>query len=125
MAAIDHLWCKIAKTAVGAIFNVNHCILEVILGIAPLHIQSDVIGLKHYLKAITVDSGSNIHMDFITSGVEDRNPDVMGHIKRLFKFLRWKIDMVPDECSESDRTIIMELRYHQTMLLSPQCCRYS
>ena len=65
MKIIDKLWCKIAKTAVGAIFNVNQSILEVILGIPPLQVQKQIITVKHYLKALTIDRETDDYMDFI------------------------------------------------------------
>ena len=57
MGEIERLWGKIAKTAVGAVFNVNHSILEVIHGVPPLQIQNEINKIKHYLKAVTVDTG--------------------------------------------------------------------
>ena len=125
MSMIDQLWCKIAKTAVGAIFNVNQCILEVIMGIPPLHVQNDIICLKHYLKSVTVDSGSSIHTEFITNEVMVSNPDVMGNMKRLFKFLQWKLDIIPTAFSDMDKDIVLGLKFHQFDQLSVHSCMYS
>ena len=92
MTEIERLWGKIAKTAVGAIFNVNHCILEVILGVVPLQIQNQMIKLKHFLKAITVESGSDNYLEFIRLESEEGNSAVTSTVRLVFKFLEWKMD---------------------------------
>ena len=58
MLELNKLCYKVAKSAVGAVLNVQNAILEVILGIPPLRVTNIIISVKHYLKVF-----SRVHMD--------------------------------------------------------------
>ena len=118
MKPIDRLWCKIAKTAVGAIFNVNQSILEVILGIPPLDIQRRVINVKHYLKALSLDRNTDQYLDFIISEYSKQNPFVVNMIKEVGKFFLWKLEHDPDSFSDADRLTIQNRQFDSLHLLT-------
>ena len=95
MKAINSLWYKLSKSAVGPIFNVNSSLLEVILGTPPLEIQNRIIIVKHYLKCVTDqhDNHQDKHLSFILNELAARNSAVENHIWKVFKFLEWKIEI--------------------------------
>ena len=125
MSEIERLWGKIAKTAVGAIFNVNHSILEVILGVPPLQIQNQVYKIKHYLKAITVETGSSNYLKFIVAECRNNNPVVSNNIRTVFKFLDWRIHGIRNKFSASDCDIINNRDIDSFGMLSASCCIYT
>ena len=104
MKAINSLWYKLSKSAVGSIFNVSSSLLEAILGTPPLEIQNRIIIVKHYLKCVTNqhDSHQDKHLSFILDELADRNSAVENHIGKVFKFLAWKIKIRPEVFSGYD-----------------------
>ena len=88
LTEINKLWYKIAKSAVGAVFNVNGCILDVILGVPPPHVMSRLITTKHYLKVFS--GGNDIHKEFIINQLNGGNIAVQFHLKDVQKFLKWR-----------------------------------
>ena len=114
MIDIDKLWYSITKSSVGAIFHVNRSILEVIVGIPPLQIQKKIISIKHYLKAITVDSGSDL-----------MNPSVTAIIRDVYRFLIWKLSVMPNVFTQNDRNLITERNICKYTELSADACTYT
>ena len=102
MRDIEKLWCRISKTAIGAIFNVNQSIVEAILGIPPLQIQNHIITLKHYLKSFTADRRSDPYPDFLLHECSSSNPSVVIDIKAAYRFLEWKLQHQPELFTETD-----------------------
>ena len=102
---INKLWYKMAKSAVGAVFNVKNNILEVILGIPPLNVTNRVITVKHYLKAICNPDG-DVHRRFISSEIDSGNSQILAHLRDIQKFLKWKADVYPDSVNSNDTQII-------------------
>ena len=49
---LNQLWYHIMKSVIGAVLNINHNIAELILGLPPIHIQTQVNSIKHFLKII-------------------------------------------------------------------------
>ena len=125
METINHLWYRISKKAVGPIFNVSASVLEIILGVPPLHVLSSIYTTKHYLKIVTVDSGSLNYTEFVCQEVRNGNSAVLGHIKEAYSFLRWKMDCVPLQFTESDRNIVLTRDYSKFNLLSKDACLYT
>ena len=122
---IDQLWCKIAKTAVGAIFNVNQSILEVILGIPPIQIQRQIVAIKHYLKAVTAEQEGDNYLDFIMMECQSSNAVVISLIKDAFRFLEWKLDLEADNFTDADKDIVLGRRYDEFDALSIEACFYT
>ena len=65
MTELNRLWYKVSKSAVGAVFNVQNSILEVILGIPPLSVTNRILTVKHYLKVLS-STEYDFHLEFIT-----------------------------------------------------------
>ena len=98
MKAINSLWYKLSKSAVGPIFNVSRSLLQVILGTPPLEIQNRIIIVKNYLKCVTDqhDNHQDKHLSFILDKLAAGNSAVESHIWKIFKFLAWKIKIWPE-----------------------------
>ena len=90
ITVINKLWYRVSKSAVGAVFNVQGAILEVILGVPPLQTMGRVISIKHYLKVLH-DSDA-IHFDFVRTQLDEMNPTVLCHLRDVQKFLIRKIE---------------------------------
>ena len=104
MASINSLWYKIAKSAVGAVYNVQNALLEVILGTPPLQITKRIITTKHYLKVFSDPPG--IHQTFIGLEIKEDNITIECHLCDVFRFLQWKLDRYPASFSTVDEMII-------------------
>ena len=125
MISID-FGTKFLKRQLGpSIFNVNQSILEVILGIPPLLTQKHIITLKHYLKATLTDRTTDLYMAFIMEECSSANPEVTSNIKNVFKYLEWKLKIIPDCFNEEDKNVIGERRYDKFDSLSVSACSYS
>ena len=126
MVKLNSLWYKIAKTAVGPIFNVSADNLEVILGIPPLHIQNQIYRIKHYLKCFNREpTGHDIHMEFLTGQLRKDNVQVTMNFKDVYKFLKWKHGEYPAMFSNRDICIIDEGLYIEFSTLSSGASFYS
>ena len=88
MLELNKLWYKVAKSAIGAVFNVQHTIAEIILGIPPLSITGRILVVKHYLKALSMPN--DIHRNFLESQVQSGNSLVLSHMRDVMKFIKWK-----------------------------------
>ena len=120
MKAINSLWYKLSKSAVGPIFNVSSSLLEAILGTPPLEIQNRIITVKHYLKCVTDqhDNHQGKHLSFILDELAARNSAVESHIRKVFKFLEWKIKIRPEVFSGDDQYIVEKNMFDQFPSLS-------
>ena len=127
MKAINSLWYKLSKSAVGPIFNVNSSLLEVILGTPPLEIQNRIMTVKHYLKCVTDqdDNHQDKHLSFILNELAARNFAVENHIRKVFKFLEWKTKIRPEVFSGYDQYIVEKNMFDQFPSLSKKACFYS
>ena len=127
MKAINSLWYKLSKSAVGPIFNVSSSLLEVILGTPPLEIQNRIITVKHYLKCVTDqhDNHQDKHLSFILDELAARNSAVESHIQKVFKFLEWKIKIRPEVFSGYDQYIVEKNMFDLFPSLSKKACFYT
>ena len=50
VADINKLWYTVSKTSLGATFNVDVELCEIILGLPPIDISNEMHGVTHYLK---------------------------------------------------------------------------
>lgn len=123
MSLINSLWCKVAKSAVGAVFNVQHEILEVILGVPPLQTTNRMVTIKHYLKVFT--DTPDIHMEFIQQELSYGNTTITYHIRDVFRFLEWKLHRYPESFQPSDVLIIDQRDTIHISSLSHNACFYT
>ena len=96
-----------------------------ITGTPPLHIVYKVIGIKHYLKAITVNSGSDFYVEFISSEISNGNTEVMRDVRQVFQFLDWKMECKPQEFTVEDKRIISNKDVTSFKRLSECACFYT
>ena len=127
MMAINSLWYKMSKSAVGPVFNVRSSLLEIILGRPPLEIRNRIIIVKHYLKCVTdqQDNRQDKHLSFILDELAVRNSVVENHIKKVFKFLEWKMEIRPKAFSSYDQYIVKKNMFDQFPSLTTNACLYS
>ena len=123
MFQINSLWYKVSKSSVGAVFNVQSAILEVILGVPPLQTTKRVIAVKHYLKVFS--QPPDIHCRFIEEETSQGNTTLLGHIRDVLRFLKWKLERFPASFDEAESQIIEERKLQQLSLLSRQACNYT
>jgi hypothetical protein len=124
MTELNKLWYKVAKSAVGAVFNVQSNIVEVILGVPSLNVTSRVLTVKHYLKALCRSDG-NIHRQFISKEIDSGNVAVMTHMRDVQQFLKWKAEVYPETFNPND-TLILEMNdMTQLPNLSRKACHYT
>ena len=124
LAQLNKFWYKLAKSAVGAVFNVQHAIAEVILGVPPLAVSRRILAVKHYLKALS--NTDDIHRDFLLNEVRSRNPVIVSQMKEVMKFIKWKHEYYPCSVSPSDIVILEDgLGMEDLFELTKKTCHYS
>ena len=123
MASLNSLWYKVAKSTTGAVFNVQHQILEVILGVPPLLTTNRVNTIKHYLKMFS--QTPDVHHEFIKLQLNHGNVAVICHLRDVLKFLQWKQKRSPQSFSESDTGILNNRDVMNLFSLSPSAYLYS
>ena len=128
IADINSIWYKVIKSAIGAIYYPHQAIAEVIVGVAPLLVTNKINTVKHYLKVILEKPPSyvDIHASFIENELEKgRNTAMQIHMKEVFKFLLWKLELVPEQFLPQDSVIIKQKDFSKFNNLSHDSCRYS
>lgn len=127
MREINSLYYKILKSTVGAVFNVRQSIAEIILGLPPINIQNKVNQIKHYLKIILneiPDDPLKRTIQNITSS-NHVPADLHNTLRSVYKFLKWKLQLKPEDFSAEDQQIIDQSDFSKFHLLSHTCGRYT
>jgi hypothetical protein len=124
MADLNRLWYKVAKSAVGAVFNVQHTILEVILGVPSLTVTSRILAVKHYLKVLN-SSEQDIHREFLYQEIESGNSTVVANMRDVLKFLRWKAETYKESFNSSDSIALGTNDLSKLFCLSKKACHYT
>ena len=118
---LNKLWYKVAKSAIGAVFNVQHTIAEVILGVPPLSVMGRVLAVKHYLKALSTTD--DIHKSFLFEEVKSGNPAILSQMKDVVRFIKWKHDLYPRSILPADIALISRcLSSDELFELSKRTC---
>ena len=128
MKEINSLYYTMLKSAVGAVFHVRQSILEVILVIAPIHIQNKVNQIKHYLKININQVPDDPLKDTIREAASTSTNNRTGlHsvIRSVYKFLEWKMVINPNQFREEDKEIINQRDISKYHLLSASSCKYT
>ena len=121
MLELNKLWYKVAKSAVGAVFNVQNAILEVILGIPPLRVTNRILSVKHYLKVFS-NVHIDVHHDFICREIESGNTKILGQMRDV---LKWKAEVYADSVQPGDAIIIGLNDASKLFELSRKACHYT
>ena len=106
------------KSAVGAVFNVRQSIIEVILGIAPIHIQNKINQIKHYLKVNINQVPEDRLKDTIREAVSASNNSFTGlhnALRSVYTFLKWEMQLKPDQITDEDKEIPLRPRLILTL----------
>ena len=127
MKDINSLYYKILKSTVGAVFNVRQSIAEIILGLPPINIQNKVNQIKHYLKIISneVPEDPLLKTIQIITSSNSVPGEIHSLFRSVFKFLKWKVQINPEQFSQDDRVIIQQSDSAKFHLLSPGCGLYT
>ena len=124
---------RINKTTIGAVFNVNSRLSELILGTPPIEILNNMNVIKHFLKIIMVakqypkDNSKDCLFMYIKSLClsESISSALYRQLKLSYEFLKWKFKCTPEHFTAADKQIISELEYSSYHLLSAKSCTYS
>ena len=125
---LNQLWYHILKSIVGAVLNVSQRNAELILGIPPLQIQTQVNSIKHFLKLINTPVQQDIYKQFLqnTYNAENKSPSLIHKkLKETLVFLKWKHDNYPTHFNEDDKIILTENNYSHFFNLSEKACSYT
>jgi hypothetical protein len=123
MADLNSLWYRVSKAAVGAVFNVNSVILEVILGVPPLQVSARIVAIKHYLKVFS--DTQDIHQIFVISQLKEGNSTVQYYLRDMLKFLKWKSEFFNTAMNKEDLSIIARNDLYLLPHLSQDACKYT
>ena len=127
-AEVDKIWYKIVKSSVGAVFNISRSLAEIILGLPPLKILNHINRIKHYLKLILCPTPGDRLLEFIINCNVDETKcplDLWNNFKEVYKFLRWKLNLFPEQFNENDTDIISNGTVNRYSELSPKSCSYT
>ena len=122
---LNKLWYKVAKSAIGAVFNVQQTIAEVILGVPPLSVTGRILSVKHYLKALCTSS-DDVHRNFLLDEVKSGNPTILSQMKDVMRFIKWKQASNPRNILSSDLPLLNDgMSIEELFELSKKTCHYS
>ena len=122
--AINKLWYKMIKAAIGAVFNIKQVLAEVILGVPPLMLVNEINKVKHYLKLnIQKTKWDQLRDDLQT--LAEESDTTKRELASVFKFLRWKLEWYPKKFTSLDKEIISSKCTIKYTELSSNSCSYS
>jgi hypothetical protein len=123
---IEHIWYKMLKSALGAVFNVKRCIAEAILGVIPVDISNKINSIKHFLKLNILGGDDDPLRVMITNHLKTNNyTSLTGKVKEAFHFLGWKSLTEPSHFSVNDLQIIKSVHLEKFEELSSKACSYT
>ena len=126
--AINQLLYRMMKATTGAVLNIKHSIVEAILGLPPIQIQTKIHGIKHFLKIINTPVPNDSYKKFLsdTYNGQSKSPKAIYMIyKDLFDFLEWKLRVYPSHFNWEDQQIIHHREFHHFTKLSAKACSYT
>ena len=125
---IIKFWYHILKSVTGAVLNPRQNIIEVVLGVPPLHIQTKINSVKHILKLNIKPLNSDRYRDFIQISYNevDKSPKCLyNKLKTTFDFLLWKLRFYPSHFCQNDAYIINEKLFGEFFNLQEKACSYN
>ena len=127
MTCIEKLWYKLKKSAVGAVFNVKSSTSDLIIGIPPIHIQSEINMIKHFLKVNIVAAQDDQLKQLISSLTHSGNSCrvLSQNLRSVYKFLKWKLSFNSKNNVERDIIIINQNNFSKFHKLSKSTCSYT
>ena len=91
--SMNDIWYEVFKRSIGASYNVNQSIAEVITGLPPLAIWNKMNSIKHYLKTFQQSGVSNndLYLDYITTNLRGCSRSrIAKDLNDVVRFLEWK-----------------------------------
>ena len=128
LSDLNHLWYHILKSVIGAELNISHNIAEIILGIPPIHIQTQVHSVKHFLKIINKPVQQDLFKEFLCTSynAEIKSPrNLHNKLRDTFSFLEWKINLYPSHFNQNDINIVNGRQIGNLFNLSEKSCSYT
>ena len=128
LSDLNHLWYNILKSIIGAVLNISHNVAEIILGIPPIHIQTQVNSIKHFLKIINRPVQQDIFKEFLctTYNVEEKSPkNLHNKLRDTLNFLKWKLNHYPSHFNLNDLHIVNNSHTENLFELSEKAGSYS
>ena len=122
---LNRIWYKVAKSAIGAVFNVQQAIAEVVLGVPPLSVMGRIVSVKHYLKALCT-SPDDIHRNFLLEEVKSGNSTIISQMKDVRRFIEWKHGSHAGSIPSYDLPLLNDaMSIEELFELSKKTCHYS
>ena len=125
---INRLLYRMIKAITGAVLNIKQSIAELILGVPPILIQSQIHGIKHFLKIINTPVQNDAYKVFLSERYvhSDKTPKAIhSRYKDIFEFLNWKVKFYPSHFTQEDHMIIFNNEFHQFPNLTSKACSYT
>jgi hypothetical protein len=110
------------------VLNIGQNIAEIILGIPPINIQTQVNGIKHLLKINNKPVQHDKFKEFLctTYDADTKSPKIIHNkYKDTFSFLEWKIQSYSSHFNENDKIIINGKQFSNIFHLSEKSCSYT
>ena len=128
LSDLNHFWYHILKSVIGAELNISHNIAEIILGIPPIQIQTQVHSIKHFLKIMNKPVQHDLFKEFLCANYNDeiKSPKILHNkLRDTFSFLEWKINLYPSHFNQNDKNIVNGRQISDLFNLSEKACSYT
>ena len=128
LSDLNSFWYHILKSVIGAELNISHNIAQIILGIPPINIQTQVNSIKHFLKIINKPVQNDVYKEFLcdTYNSTTKSPrNLHIKLKDTFSFLQWKINLYPTHFNQNDIMIVNGNQINNLFKLSEKAGSYS
>ena len=123
---INCLYYKMIKSTIGAVLNIKQTHAEIILGLPPLNIVTELNRVKHYLKInmtqLPQDRLRRVIKKELSHNVTNFTSNA---IKQVFRFLKWKLLNYPEKIETEDVQIIENMDLKNFFEISTDSCKYS
>ena len=123
---INSLYYKMIKSTIGAVLNIKQNYAEIILGLPPLNIVTELNKIKHYLKLNMTQLPEDKLRELIRKEMLNDPHNATSHsIKQVWKYLKWKLENYPESIEQEDVQIIQNGELANFFNISPKSCKYT
>ena len=125
---INKVWYKILKSIIGAVYNIKQEVAELILGLPPFKVQTQMNEIKHFLKVNFNVAKDGRYGEFLISeyNEKEKTPNAIHcKLKKVFEFLHWKSCHYANHFTEAEHRIIRQHEYSKLWELSPKASSYT
>ena len=126
MKEINSLYYKILKSTVGAVFNIRQSYAEIILGLPPIKVVTEINKVKHNLKIHMAQIPEDRLRDLVEIELRSNQGSAAYHsIRQVFKYLKWKLQKYPESIADRDKDIIYSGNIEEFFNISTESCKYT